>query len=135
MYNKSKLGSAKAQLRIVSQSYGDMVRTFLFQVGAARGDLDAGTLIEAVVSISFAADLQQRRVPAVLELQAGLQPALQEARLKAEQAADIFTQVNNDKILSPSFPQCLLLRRMSMSGHGSPMTGSQMTSSAMSIGP
>ena len=32
MYNKSKLGSAKAQLRIVSQSYGDMVRTFLFQV-------------------------------------------------------------------------------------------------------
>ena len=33
MYNKSKLGSAKAQLRIVSQSYGDMVRTFLFQVG------------------------------------------------------------------------------------------------------
>ena len=71
----------------------------------------------------------------MLELQAGLQPALQEARLKAEQAADIFTQVNNDKILSPSFPQCLLLRRMSMSGHGSPMTGSQMTSSAMSIGP
>ena len=32
MYNKSKLGSAKAQLRIVSQSYGDMVRTFLFQM-------------------------------------------------------------------------------------------------------
>ena len=87
------------------------------------------------MTISFPVDLQQRRVPAVLELQAGLQPALQEARLKAEQAAHIFTQVNNDKILYASFPSCLLLRRMSMSGHGSPMTGSQMTSSAMSIGP
>ena len=32
MYTKNKLGSARAQLRIVSQSYGDMVRTFLFQV-------------------------------------------------------------------------------------------------------
>ena len=66
----------------------------------------------------------------MLELQAGLQPALQEARLKAEQAAHILTQVNNDEILNASFPSCLLLRRMSMSGHGSPMT-----SSAMSIGP
>ena len=36
MYNKSKLGSAKAQLRIVSQSYGDMVRTFLFQVNDSK---------------------------------------------------------------------------------------------------
>ena len=32
VYVKSKLGSVRAQLRIVSQSYGDMVRTFLFQV-------------------------------------------------------------------------------------------------------
>ena len=32
VYIKTKLGSARAQLRIVSQSYGDMVRTFLFQV-------------------------------------------------------------------------------------------------------
>ena len=32
VYTKNKLGSARAQLRIVSQSYGDMVRTFLFQV-------------------------------------------------------------------------------------------------------
>ena len=32
IYLKNKLGSAKAQLRIVSQSYGDMVRAFLFQV-------------------------------------------------------------------------------------------------------
>ena len=45
MYNKSKLGSAKAQLRIVSQSYGDMVRTFLFQVVAGRGNLYSGTLV------------------------------------------------------------------------------------------
>ena len=56
------------------------------------------------MTISFPVDLQQRRVPAVLELQAGLQPALQEARLKAEQAAHIFTQVNNDKILNAIFP-------------------------------
>ena len=55
------------------------------------------------MSISFAADLQQRRVSAVLELQAGLQPALQEARLEAEQAAHILTQVNNDEILNASF--------------------------------
>ena len=47
MYNKSKLGSAKAQLRIVSQSYGDMVRTFLFQVDAGRDDLYAGTLVDS----------------------------------------------------------------------------------------
>ena len=32
VYVKNKLGSTKAQLRIVSQSYGDMVRTFLYQV-------------------------------------------------------------------------------------------------------
>ena len=32
IYLKNKLGSAKAQLRIVSQSYGDMVSAFLFQV-------------------------------------------------------------------------------------------------------
>ena len=47
MYNKSKLGSAKAQLRIVSQSYGDMVRTFLFQVDAGRGDLYARTWVDS----------------------------------------------------------------------------------------
>ena len=41
----------------------------------------------------------------MLELQAGLQPALQEARLKAEQAAHIFTQVNNGEILNASFPK------------------------------
>ena len=54
------------------------------------------------MTISFTVDLQQRRVPAVLELQAGLQPALQEARLKAEQAAHIFTQVNNEFSMSVS---------------------------------
>ena len=35
----------------------------------------------------------------------------------------------------PSSFEKRVFRRMSMSGHGSPMTGSQMTSSAMSIGP
>ena len=47
MYNKSKLGSAKAQLRIVSQSYGDMVRTFLFQVVAGLDDLYARPCVDS----------------------------------------------------------------------------------------
>ena len=43
----------------------------------------------------FSADNEQRRVSAVPQLQAGLQPALQEEGLQAEQAAHIFTQVTN----------------------------------------
>ena len=35
LFSKNKIGSAKAQLRIVSQSYGDMVRTFLFQLACS----------------------------------------------------------------------------------------------------
>ena len=45
--------------------------------------------------LTFSADNEQRRVSAVPQLQAGLQPALQEERLQAEQAAHIFTQVTN----------------------------------------
>ena len=102
MYNKSKLTSAKAQLRIVSQSYGDMVRTFLFQVGSFYLStvtksyvlLCGGSGFQSAHLI-FSADNEQRRVSAVPQLQAGLQPALQEKGLQAEQAAHIFTQVTN----------------------------------------
>jgi len=38
VYVKSKLGSVRAQLRIVSQSYGDMVRTFLFQLTCSHDE-------------------------------------------------------------------------------------------------
>merc|ERR1712098_725962 len=38
IYVKNKLGSARAQLRIVSQSYGDMVRTFLFQLTCSHDE-------------------------------------------------------------------------------------------------
>merc|ERR1711936_73344 len=38
VYVKNKLGSAKAQLRIVSQSYGDMVRTFLYQLTCSHDE-------------------------------------------------------------------------------------------------
>jgi gamma-tubulin complex component 3 len=38
VYTKNKLGSARAQLRIVSQSYGDMVRTFLFQLTCSNDE-------------------------------------------------------------------------------------------------
>jgi len=37
-YAKNKLGSARAQLRIVSQSYGDMVKTFLFQLTCSHDE-------------------------------------------------------------------------------------------------
>ena len=37
--------------------------------------------------------MQQRRVSAVPQLQAGLQPALQEEGLEAEQTTHLFTQV------------------------------------------
>merc|ERR1712142_449596 len=37
-YSKNKLGSARAQLRIVSQSYGDMVKTFLFQLTCSHDE-------------------------------------------------------------------------------------------------
>ena len=47
------------------------------------------------VHLTFSADNEQRRVSAVPQLQAGLQPALQEEGLQAEQAAHIFTQVTN----------------------------------------
>ena len=47
------------------------------------------------VHLTFSADNEQRRVSAVPQLQAGLQPALQEKGLQAEQAAHIFTQVTN----------------------------------------
>jgi len=94
MYNKSKLGSAKAQLRIVSQSYGDMVRTFLFQLTCSND--------ESLQCLSFRLDFNQH-------------------------------YKKRDSRLSK--PLTFSHRRMSMSGHGSPMTGSQMTSSAMSIGP
>jgi len=38
VYVKNKLGSTKAQLRIVSQSYGDMVRTFLYQLTCSHDE-------------------------------------------------------------------------------------------------
>jgi|ERR1712059_34986 len=38
VYTKNKLASAKAQLRIVTQSYGDMVRTFLFQLACSHDE-------------------------------------------------------------------------------------------------
>ena len=77
MYSKSKLGSAKAQLRIVSQSYGDMVRTFLFQV-----------LLLLIHLPPLPVDLLQRRVSAVPQLPTGLQPALQEEGQQTVQAPD-----------------------------------------------
>jgi len=94
MYSKSKLGSAKAQLRIVSQSYGDMVRTFLFQLTCSHD--------ESLQCLSFRLDFNQHYKK-------------RDARL--------------------SKPLTFSHRRLSMSGHGSPRTGSQMTSSAMSLGP
>ena len=35
-YVRSKLGQARAQLKIVSQSYGDMVKTFLYQLTCSQ---------------------------------------------------------------------------------------------------
>ena len=38
VYLRTKLGSVRAQLKIVSQSYGDMVKTFLFQLTCSNDD-------------------------------------------------------------------------------------------------
>jgi len=51
VYTKNKLGSARAQLRIVSQSYGDMVRTFLFQLTCSHD--------ESLQCLSFRLDFNQ----------------------------------------------------------------------------
>ena len=37
-YVRTKLGSVRAQLKIVSQSYGDMVKTFLYQLTCSNDD-------------------------------------------------------------------------------------------------
>jgi len=37
-YTRTKLGSVRAQLKIVSQSYGDMVKTFLCQLTSSHDD-------------------------------------------------------------------------------------------------
>ena len=37
-YTRTKLGSVRAQLKIVSQSYGDMVKTFLCQLTSSNDD-------------------------------------------------------------------------------------------------
>ena len=37
-YTRTKLGSVRAQLKIVSQSYGDMVKTFLCQLTSSSDD-------------------------------------------------------------------------------------------------
>lgn len=50
-YAKSKLGSLKAQLKIVSQSYQDMVRTFLFQLTCSND--------ESLQCLSFRLDFNQ----------------------------------------------------------------------------
>jgi len=50
-YLKSKLASSKAQLRIVSQSYQDMVRTFLFQLTCSND--------ESLQGLSFRLDFNQ----------------------------------------------------------------------------
>ena len=38
VYVRSKLGGVRAQLKIVSQSYGDMVKTFLYQLTCSNDD-------------------------------------------------------------------------------------------------
>ena len=37
-YTRTKLGSVRAQLKIVSQSYGDMVKTFLIKLASSNED-------------------------------------------------------------------------------------------------
>jgi len=94
-YIKNKLGSARAQLRIVSQSYGDMVRTFLFQLTCSHD--------ESLQFLSFRLDFNEN-------------------------------YKKRDSRLSK--PLTFSHRRMSgMSGMSTPMMGSQMASSLMSMGP
>ena len=38
VFAKTKLGTVRAQLKIVNQSYGDMVRTFLYQLTASNDE-------------------------------------------------------------------------------------------------
>jgi gamma-tubulin complex component 3 len=78
----------------VNQSYGDMVRTFLFQLTCSHD--------ESLQCLSFRLDFNQH-------------------------------YKKRDSRLSK--PLTFSHRRISMSGANSPMTGSQMTSSAMSVGP
>ena len=47
-YVRTKLGSVRAQLKIVSQSYGDMVKTFLYQLTCSNDD--------GLTSLSFRLD-------------------------------------------------------------------------------
>jgi len=93
VYTRSKLPSVKAQLRIVSQSYGDMVKTFLFQLTSSND--------ESLQCLSFRLDFNQH-------------------------------YKKRDSRLSK--PLTFSHRKMSMSGMNSPMSHSQMTSSAMSLG-
>jgi len=94
VYVRSKLGSARAQLKIVSQSYGDMVKTFLYQLTCSNDD--------GLQSLSFRLD---------------------------------FNSHYKKKDSRLSKPLMFSARRLSMSGHMSPMISSMMTSSLMSTGP
>jgi len=94
VYARNKLGSVRAQLKIVSQSYGDMVKAFLYQLTCSNDD--------GLQSLSFRLD---------------------------------FNSHYKKKDSRLSKPLMFSARKLSMSGHMSPMISSMMTSSLMSTGP
>jgi len=86
-FAKTKLGAVRAQLKIVSQSYGDMVRTFLYQLTSSND--------ESLQCLSFRLD---------------------------------FNSHYKKKDSRLSKPLMFSHRRLSMSGHNSPMSSSVLYS-------
>ena len=87
VFAKTKLGTVRAQLKIVNQSYGDMVRTFLYQLTASND--------ESLQCLSFRLD---------------------------------FNSHYKKKDSRLSKPLMFSARRLSMSGHNSPMSSSFVSS-------
>ena len=87
VFAKTKLGTVRAQLKIVNQSYGDMVRTFLYQLTCSND--------ESLQCLSFRLD---------------------------------FNSHYKKKDSRLSKPLMFSARRLSMSGHNSPMSSSFVSS-------
>ena len=87
VFSKTKLGTVRAQLKIVSQSYGDMVRTFLYQLTCSND--------ESLQCLSFRLDFNSH-------------------------------YKKKDSRLSKTL--MFSHRKLSMSGHNSPMSSSLLSS-------